>query len=153
MIVSRLNLTRLAALVWYGGGIALLMKSFALFQQAYLMTPSSPRTVTAALLGLLLGLIKGKYLFLKSVRKNVLRISQLSRPRIWQFVKPGMLIFLAIIIPTGATLSHLATGHFTFLCWVGALDLSIAVALLFSSFGYWEKGSLFGSCDDPELAD
>jgi hypothetical protein len=44
-----------------------------------------------------------------------------------------MLIFLAIIIPTGAWMSRAAAGNFTYLCLVGALDLSISFALLTSS--------------------
>jgi hypothetical protein len=48
-----------------------------------------------------------------------------------------MLIFLAIIIPTGAWMSKSAAGNYTLLCLVGALDLSIALALLTSSTAFW----------------
>jgi len=49
-----------------------------------------------------------------------------------------MIIFLAIIIPTGAWMSRVAAGKFGYLCGVAALDLSIATALLTSSIMYWK---------------
>jgi hypothetical protein len=51
-----------------------------------------------------------------------------------------MLIFLAIIIPAGATMSKMAAGKFGWLCFVAALDLSIGTALLTSSLEFWKKG-------------
>jgi hypothetical protein len=49
-----------------------------------------------------------------------------------------MLIFLAVIIPTGAWMSRTAAVNYPFLCLVGSLDLSIACALLSSSIVFWK---------------
>jgi hypothetical protein len=67
------------------------------------------------------------------------RIDGLARPYPWQFFRPGFFVLLAIMISTGATLSRLAHGNSPFLISVAVLDLSIAVALLGSSFVFWQN--------------
>jgi hypothetical protein len=133
MKVSQLTLIVLAAFVWFSGGIALLLKGSALIKSAYAIDSQSLWTFAAPLLGVIAGLLKGKFLFSKSCKKNIKRIRLLDDPRVWHCFRPGMLIFLAIIIPAGAWMSRAAAGNFTYLCLVGALDLSISFALLTSS--------------------
>jgi hypothetical protein len=133
MSVSRVKLIVIAAFVWFSGGIALLFKGGALIKSAYLIDSQSVWTFAAPLLGVVAGLLKGKFLFSKSCKKNIQRIRLLANPQVWQCFRPGMLIFLAIIIPTGAWMSRAAAGQYTYLCLVGALDLSISFALLSSS--------------------
>jgi hypothetical protein len=133
MKVSHLTLIVLAAFVWYSGGIALLLKGSALVKSAYAIDSQSIWTFAAPLLGVIAGILKGKFLFSKSCKKNIQRIRLLDNPRVWQCFRPGMLIFLAIIIPAGAWMSRAAAGNFTYLCLVAALDLSISFALLTSS--------------------
>ena len=138
MKVTQRTLLIVAAFVWYAGGIALLFKGGALIKSAHLMDPQSIWAYTSGLAGIILGLVKGKFLFSKACSKNVKRIRGLENPRIWQCFRPGMLLFLAIIIPTGAWMSRAAAGNYTFLCIVGALDLSISFALLSSSIVMWQ---------------
>lgn len=138
MQVSRLTLTILAAFVWYAGGIALLLKGSALIKSAYAIDAQSFWSFAAPLLGIIAGLLKGKLLFSKSCRKNIQRIRSLVNPRAWHCFRPGMLLFLAIIIPTGAWMSRAAAGNFTYLCLVGALDLSISFALLTSGIVFFQ---------------
>jgi hypothetical protein len=138
MIVSKLILMGIAAVVWYGGGIALFLKATALVQEAYALDAASEWTYGAPILGIVAGLIKAKFIFIHTCQKNIARIKSLVNPRIWQFFRPGMLIFLAIIIPTGATMSRMAAGKFGWLCAVATLDLSIGTALLISSFAFWK---------------
>jgi len=99
----------------------------------------------APILGIILGLLKGRFFFSRSCRKNIKRIKALSDPRIWQCFKPGMLIFLFIIIPIGAWMSRAAAGNVTFLCLVSTLDLSIACALLSSSIVFWKHKAFSSS--------
>jgi len=137
--VSQSRLILISAFVWYAGGISLLIKSGALLKEAYLLAPHSVWTFGAPILGIVIGLLKGKFIFSSNCKKNIQRIRALEHPRIWQLFRPGMLVFLAIIIPTGAMMSKLATGNFAFLCFVGGLDLSIAFALLSSSLVFWRS--------------
>jgi hypothetical protein len=141
MIVSKLVLLGIAAVVWYGGGIALFLKAGALVQEAYALDAASEWTYGAPIIGIVAGLIKAKFIFLHACKKNIARIKSLANPRIWQFFRPGMLIFLGIIIPTGATMSRMAAGKFGWLCTVAALDLSIGTALLISSLAFWKMGA------------
>ena len=138
MKVSQFTLLVIAAFVWLAGGIALLFKGGALIKSASAIDPSSFWTFASPVIGVVAGLLKGKILFSKSCKKNIARIRALSDPRIWQCFRPGMLIFLAIIIPTGAWMSRMAEGNFSLLCLVGALDLSISFALLTSSIVFWQ---------------
>jgi len=137
----------MAAFVWYSGGIALLFKGGALIKGAYLIDSQSFWTFAAPLLGILAGLLKGRFLFSKSCKKNIKRIRALTNPQVWQCFRPGMLIFLAIIIPTGTWMSKSAAGNYTFLCFVGALDLSISFALLSSSIIFFQLKAFSTSRD------
>ncbi len=138
MKVTQRTLIIIAAVIWYGGGISLLFKGGALIRDAYTLEPQSLWTYLAPILGILIGLLKGRLLFSKSCEKNIMRIKALDDPRIWQCFRPGFLIFLAMVIPIGAWMSRAAAGNFTYLCLVGALDLTIACALLSSSIVFWK---------------
>jgi hypothetical protein len=146
MQVSRITLMVIAACVWYGGGIALLFKGGSLVNGAYAIDSQSVWAYGAPLLGVMLGFVKAWFIFNHACKKNIIRISTLVNPRIWQFFRPGMLIFLAVIIPAGAWMSRAAAGNFSYLCFVAALDLSIATALLTSSLAFW-KMKAFSSAD------
>lgn len=116
----------------------MLFKSGVLIKNAYLLDSQSIWSFIAVLVGVMAGLLKGRFLFSQSCTKNIKRIKSLPNPRIWQCFRPGMLIFLVIIIPTGAWMSRAAAENYTFLCLVGGLDLSISLALLSSSLVFWK---------------
>jgi hypothetical protein len=138
MALSHLTVMKTAAFVWYSGGIALLLKGSALAKSAYILEPDSIWSFLTPVIGVAAGLIKAKFIFIKSCKKNIIRIKALVNPRLWQCFRPGMLIFLAIIIPTGAWMSRAAAGKYLYLCLVCALDLSICTALLVSSIMFWK---------------
>jgi len=141
MIVTKLTLISLVAFTWYGGGIALFLKAGALIKEAYTLNPISFWIYLAPILGIAIGLIKTLLIFNHACKKNIKRIHSLINPKVWQFFRPGMFIFLAIIIPAGAMMSRMAAGKFGWLCAVAALDLSIGTALLASSLQFWKKGA------------
>jgi hypothetical protein len=151
MKVSQRTLMITAAIIWYGGGISLLFKGGALIKNASASDAQSIWTYLAPILGIMIGLLKGRFLFSKSCEKNIKRIKALSNPRIWQCFRPGVLIFLAIIIPTGAWMSRAAAGNLTVLCLVGALDLSIASALLSSGIVFWKRKAFSSSGDSDNV--
>ena len=139
MKVSQRSLIIIAAIIWYAGGIALLLKGGALIKHVYLMDAESIWTVIASLVGIGAGLIKGSVFFSRSCKKNIERIKTITHPSVLQCFRPGMLIFLAIMISAGAWMSRAATGNYILLCLVGSLDLSISFALLTSSIVFWKK--------------
>ena len=138
MKVSKLTLIVIAVFVWLAGGVALLFKGGALVKGAYLIDAESVWTYASPVIGIVAGVLKGIFLFGKSCKKNIKRIRALDNPRVWQCFRPGMLIFLALIIPTGAWMSRASAGSYTLLCLVGALDLSISFALLTSTIVFFQ---------------
>ncbi len=139
MTVPARTLNLLAALVWYGGGIALVFKGGSLLLEAEALKPGLAWPWVAAGLALVLGGLQARYLFVRNCHKNLSRIAALDRPRIWQFYTPRFFFFLALMIAAGATLSRLAHGIYPLLISVATLDLIVAVSLLGSSYVYWQR--------------
>ena len=143
LVASTRRLKILAALVWYIGGIVLLLKGSSLLVEAESLRPEQNWPWLAVVAGLFLGGLQAKYLFSESCRKNLDRIAALERPKLWQFFRPGFFVMLTLMILAGATLSRLAHNNYPFLIGVGTLDLSLATALLGSSYVFW-KHKVFG---------
>lgn len=139
MNVSRNTVIIVAAVIWHAGGIALLLKGSALIGGAYRMGHEPIGAVIAALVGIGAGFIKGGLLFSRNCERNIKRIKAMAEPNIWHCFKPGMLVFLSVVIPAGAWMSRAASGNYMLLCLIGSLDLSISVALLTSSRVFWKK--------------
>jgi hypothetical protein len=144
MITIVRTLKILAALFWYIGGIILVLKGGSLLIQADTLKPEQNWTWLAVVIGLLIGGLKAKYFFSKSCKKNLKRINFLSEPKIWQFFRPGFFLFLLIMIVTGVTLSRLAHNNYIFLISVAILDISIATALIGSSYVFWKEKAFSG---------
>lgn len=137
--ITKKHLIIISAIVWYAGGISLGLKSVSLLKDAFHIYPNLLIAIFSPIIGIVIGYFKGKYIFVKSCRKNIQRINNLSKIKAWLFFKPSFMIALAVMITTGATLSRLAEGNYTALLAVAILDLAIGMALFYSSFVYWEK--------------
>lgn len=137
--ITKKHLIIISALIWYSGSISLLIKSVSLLKSAHSIYPSLMIPLLALVTSLVIGFFKGKYIFVKSCRKNVKRINELQKVKPWLFFKPSFIIALVIMITSGATLSRLAEGNYPALLAVAILDLTISTALFYSSFVYWEK--------------
>jgi hypothetical protein len=136
-VVSARSLNFLAALVWYAGALALLVKGSSLLVEAEALNPRQGWPWLAAAVSLIAGSLKAHFLFGRSCQKNLDRIAALDQPRLWQFFRPGFFAALAVMIATGASLSRLAHGDYAFLIAVATLDLAIGTALLASSQVFW----------------
>lgn len=134
----------LAALVWYLGGIVLLLKGGSLLAEAASLRPGLAWPWVAVGVALLVGGLQAKSHFSRLCEKNLARIAALERPRFWQFFRPGFFVALAAMILTGATLSRLAHNQYVFLLGVAALDLTLAIALLGSSYVFWREKAFSG---------
>ncbi len=132
-MISRRHLRVLAALAWLSGGVVLLLKGTSLLLEARAQQPGDFLPWLAGGAGLLIGLLKMKFLFNRFCRRNLDRIAALEQPRIWQFFRPGFMVFLAAMIVLGAVLSRLALDNYPLLIGVIVLDFSLATALLGSS--------------------
>ena len=137
MVVSKRLLVVLAGIVWYVGSIALLFKAGKLLVAAFEIDSESWAIVFAAITGILAGVVKSKFLFIKACQKNLARISSLQTPKIWQFYRTPFYFMLATTITLGGYLSTAAQGNYGFLLFVAGLDLSIGIALLTSGRKFW----------------
>lgn len=136
---SSLTLKRLAALVWYIGVVVLLVKSTVLFLAADRIGAGLLLIILAVLSGLAIGWIKAKYLFIKMCDRNLKRINALKQPMLWQFYRFRFFIFLGLMVSLGAYLSKLAQGDYLMLIALATVELSIAIALLVSSYCFWKE--------------
>ena len=124
-------------MTWYVGAVVLLYKAATLLLEALALVPGKIWPFLAAILGITIGSIKATYLFNRSCRKNLQRISALNTPYVWLFFRPVFFLFLTLMVITGTTLSRFAHGNYSLLIWVAIIDLSIGVALLMSSRVFW----------------
>ena len=137
--VSHLTLIIIAACVWYAGSLALLVKGSRLLLTADGLHPDLYWTWLSPVAGLLIGGLKARYLFQASCQKNLDRIRNLAHPKVWQFFRPGFMIFLVLMIMGGAALSRLAQHSYPFLITVATIDFSLAAALLLSGRLFWQN--------------
>lgn len=145
LIVSSRILNILAALVWFGGGVALSFKGAGLLLEANRLRPELDWHWLAGASGLFIGALKARFLFSKSCRKNLDRITALDMPRIWQFYRLRFFLALAVLVWGSAKLSSHARDNYLFLIFMAVLDLSIATALLGSGHIYWRQNA-FRKC-------
>jgi len=140
MSVSHKTLKLLAALIWYIGPVILFNKGSELANDAHNLEPEGWGRLFSWIAGISIGLIKTRYIFLKSCRKNLARIDGLVSPKLGQFYRVQFFIALASMVVLGAFLSRASQGNHTFLVAVATLDISIGTALLVSSKVFWEQG-------------
>ncbi len=139
LTVSARTLNILAALVWYAGGIVLLIKGSALLFEAHILRSEMYWIWIAIAAGPCFGSLKGKFIFSKNCQNTLARIRSLDQPKVWQIFRPWFFVFLAAMITTGVSLSRLAHGNYYFLIGVAILDFNIAIALLWSSYVFWKQ--------------
>jgi hypothetical protein len=135
--VSTRSLKIISAIFWYIGGVVLMLKGSSLLIKADTLKPDQIWPWLTIIAGLLLGSLKARFLFIKSCQKNLTRISALQRPKIWQFFRPRFFVFLLLMIIGSAALSQLAQNNYPFTIGVAILDFSIAIALMGSSYIFW----------------
>lgn len=136
---SARTLKNLAASVWYGGAISLMVKGGCLLAEAFVMQPHNAWPWGVLAVGFVFGGIKARYLFSGVCAKNLLRIESLARPKIWQFFRGRFFFFVLLMIVLGISLSQLAHHRYVLLLCVAAVDLSIGVALMSSGYLFWKK--------------
>lgn len=133
MIASKKSLRILAGIIWITGGVILAVKGGSLLLAADVLRPELRWTWLAIPAGLAIGSIKMLLIFDKACRRNLARIADLARPRLWLAYRPGFYIALALMIVAGGSMSRLAQGSYGGLLAVAILDLSLATGLLGSS--------------------
>jgi hypothetical protein len=141
---SPYTLKLLAAFVWYGGVVALCIKSISLLLAANKIFPDENGVWLAAFGGAVLGFVKAKYLFRRLCLNNLQRIDDLECPKIWQFYRMYFFIFLFFMVVLGSLLSRtaMAQGDYLMLLIMAFVELSVGVALFLSSDCFLGKNKI-----------
>ena len=129
----------LALLIWVGGPLAMGRKASELLLEAHTLRPASLWIWGALIAGIMLGLLKARFMFRHACKRNLARIDNLKTPKFWQFYRPFFFAALGLMVVAGVMLSRMSHGNFGFIISVAILDLSIATALLVSSSVFWEE--------------
>ena len=134
--VSHGFLRAMAAAFYYVGGIGLSFNAWR-----YLRAGAEGYGVgwaaAAGVVGVVLGLVRGRTLFTRACRRNLRRIYAIEEPRPWQFFRPAFFGALVLMIIVGRTLGGVATGSPRAALVVAALELTIAIGLLTGSREFW----------------
>ncbi len=151
MRVSHTALKVLAAATWYiGSGVLLYKGSGYLLEAADAGSAAWPAVAGAT--GVLVGMMRGRTMFLKACRRNLARIDALGDPRAWQFFRPGFFAALAVMIGGGGVLAWVAETGYAGAVVVGGLELIVGTALLTSSVAFWREGPATGADEAEGLA-
>jgi hypothetical protein len=132
LAVKLYTLIKLAAIVWFSGVVILLIKSSGMFIEAVNKGAPIVWVIIAVLIGLVLGRVKAKYLFVRICNKNIKRILALESPKIWQFYRTRFFFFLFGMILFGNYAYGLARNNIDLIA-LAVLELSISTALFISS--------------------
>jgi len=134
---SERGIRLVAGIIWFCGGLILLLKGSSLLLQAGALRPGVNWIWLAIPAGLLIGGIKTVLIFEKACRRNLDRIATLEHGRLWQAYRPRFYFFLILMITLAGVLSRQAQGHYAGLVAVAILDFSLATALLGSGRLFW----------------
>ena len=128
----------LAATIWHVGLVALLWKGSALLMEADAIDPGHIWPWLGIPAALLIGGLKGRFLLTPAVRGNLTRIAALEEgARPWHVYRPGFFVFLVLNVLLARWVIAWSEGHYVLTILCGTMLLSIAVALLVSSPGWW----------------
>ncbi len=135
-------LKTLAALVWFSGAAVLMIKATLLVLEAQQLYSGYEWSGGVVAAGVLIGVLKAKYLFTPICRKNLRRIAALEQPLIWQFYRLRFFAFLITMVVLGAWMSRLAHGHYAMLYLLALVEISVGTALLGSSHCFRDRASV-----------
>ena len=136
---SRRTLIILASIVWYSGAVVLSYKSSRLLLEAQSINSDQTWIWLAVLAGIIIGIIKTKYLFKRVCIRNLKRIEALKTPKFWQAYRTHFYFFLLAMIILGSFISRLSHGNYAALITMAIIEVSLATALLGSSSCFWKK--------------
>lgn len=132
----------IAASVWLAAGSMLLVRGWGMLQRAQEEQGAGlPALYVSLAVGLLIGLLKGRYVLSRTARRNVRRIEALQNPRPWNAFTPRFVIVIGLMIGFGVGLRSLAAqGYLGGFIVAGGLYVGIGAALVVSAWGYtWRR--------------
>jgi ectoine hydroxylase-related dioxygenase (phytanoyl-CoA dioxygenase family) len=128
-----------SGILWFCIGISLLYKGLYLISEA--AVPSSERQASFLIaIGLMIGFLKGRFVFVKTVRRVVSRIAALELPiRIREVYAPAYWILIGSMMLFGMLFRFLPISNEI----RGVIDVAIGSALMHGSFLYFRAAGKF----------
>ncbi|MGV7221617.1 MAG: hypothetical protein ACQ9MH_08840 [Nitrospinales bacterium] len=140
--MNKNNLLSIAGGFWGIMGLFLIYRSFALYQLAMSEQAATTQAIAISVIcGLIIGGIKGKFVFSKTARKNKTRIEGLDAPhKAYHAFGNKFYILVPGMILLGFLLRHYNEYLGGYVV-VGAIYCGIGAALAVSSLAYWTGDS------------
>ncbi|HEY3418218.1 MAG TPA: hypothetical protein VGM23_15175 [Armatimonadota bacterium] len=146
--MSRQQHIRHAALVWVLVGVMLCARGVHMMWPVWHLRGFFPFLL---LLLALLGTLKGTAVLSKSAARAVARIQEMdARTPVWQLYSPAMYLLVVGMMLLGIGIRW-AGAYWHFIGTVGALYLTIGVALIIGSRTYWAARIAEIRCESPTV--
>jgi len=131
--VSRRGLVTLSGLVWSLAGLMVFIRAILMIDT---LTPFGIALITA---GLVLGILKSRFVLARIARRNIDRIKTMSPEKdklcLFAFQPPMSYALIIVMVSAGLTLRH----FFPHSIYVIALYFAIGIALLYSGLEYFKN--------------
>ena len=137
--MNKQQLTQVAGVIWIIVGVFLIYRGSSLYNLAITEQNTSKETIIISLfLGIVLGIIKGKFVISKTARRNCDRINRLTPPlKIHNIFSGPFYGFIAGMMALGFLLRAFNT-HIGGYVVVAAIYCGIGMALIAASYVYWK---------------
>ena len=133
------KLKYIASFVWILGGVVLFVKSYSMLNLAQKLNPNYLYIILSLIIAFVIGMLKNRFIMSKFCKKNIDRIMNLKKPKVYQVYETYFVFMLILMILVGAFLSRVVIGNFIASLAVGIFDLSLSTALLTSSTNFFKK--------------
>ena len=138
--MNKQRLIQVAGLIWIIVGVFLIYRGSGLYNLAVTEQNTSKETIIISLLlGIVLGIIKGKFVLSKTARRNRDRINQLTPPlKIHNIFSGSFYGFIVGMMALGfllRTFNAYLGGYVV----VAAIYCGIGMALIAASYVYWKN--------------
>mgnify|MGYP000140773037 CR=1 FL=1 len=136
--MNKQKLTQIAGFLWVVVGLFLIYRGSGLYNMAVTEQNTSKETIIISLtLGIVLGIIKGKFVLSKTARRNRDRINQLTPPlKIHNIFSGPFYGFIVGMMALGFLLRTFNTYLGGYVV-VAAIYCGIGMALIAASYVYW----------------
>ena len=138
--MNKQRLIQVAGLIWVIVGVFLIYRGSGLYNLAATEQNTSKETIIFSLiLGVVLGIVKGKFVLSKTARRNRDRINQLTPPlKIHNIFSGPFYGFIAGMMALGFLLRTFNTYLGGYVV-VAAIYCGVGMALIAASYVYWKN--------------
>ena len=98
------KLKYIASFVWILGGVVLFVKSYSMLNLAQKLNPNYLYIILSLIIAFVIGMLKNRFIMSKFCKKNIDRIMNLKKPKVYQVYETYFVFMLILMILVGAFL-------------------------------------------------